>query len=562
MKKLLYGGTIVNVFTGELQRADVLIEGEKIVGIGDYSGEKTDVTENITGKFICPGFIDGHIHIESTMLTPAELAKLCLPRGTTSIIADPHEIANVCGVDGIKYMMEASAGLPLNVYFAIPSCVPASPFDESGAILEAEDIEPLFDHPMTVGLAEMMNYPGVLFDDKGVLAKIEVAKKYGKVVDGHAPFLVGKSLDKYIASGIQSDHECCNLEEAKEKIRKGQHVMIRQGTAARNLDDLLPLFDPPFNHRCLLVTDDRHPADLMSDGHIDNIIRLAREKGKSTVTAIRMATIQAAEYFGIRGVGAVAPGYRADLLVLSDLDRVDVVDVYSHGEKVVDDKKTVAFSTPSVDKKLTEKAFNSFKVKELSEKDFHIDEKSKRCRVIEIISGQLITKEKICEINWDKENGIDTERDILKLAVIERHNNTGHIGLGFINGIGLQTGAIASSVSHDSHNLIVIGTNSSDMALAANVVREHGGNAVVSNGRVVAEMALPIAGLMADVPGEKIAEDNEAVRLAVKELGVAPGIEPFMNMAFVSLPVIPSIKMTTQGLVDVDKQERISLYCD
>ncbi|MBO5281271.1 MAG: adenine deaminase, partial [Clostridia bacterium] len=348
MRRLLYGGTVVNVFTGELERADVLIENDKIIGVGDYFSEEADVREDISGKYVCPGFIDGHIHIESTMLTPAELARLCLPKGTTSVVADPHEIANVCGVDGIKYMMEASAGIPLNVYFALPSCVPASPFDESGAILEAEDIEPLFDHPAVVGLAEMMNYPGVLFDDAKVLKKLAAAKKHSKVIDGHAPFLVGKPLDKYVAAGICSDHECCNLDEAKEKIRKGQHVMIRQGTAARNLDDLLPLFDPPFNHRCLLVTDDRHPADLMSEGHIDNIVRLAAKKGKSVITAIKMATVQAAEYFRIPYLGAVAPGYRADLLVLSDLEGVDVVDVYSRGEKVVDNKCTKRIAQPKV----------------------------------------------------------------------------------------------------------------------------------------------------------------------------------------------------------------------
>ena len=562
MKKLLRGGTVVNVFTGELERADVLIENEKIVGVGDYADESVDAVEDVSGKFVCPGFIDGHIHIESTMLTPTELARLCLPHGTTAIIADPHEIANVCGVDGIRYMMEASRGLPLNVYFAIPSCVPASPFDESGAILEAGDIEPLLDEKNVVALAEMMNYPGVIFDDHKVHAKLDAARRHNKVIDGHAPFVSGKALNKYASAGVASDHECCDASEAIEKICRGQHVMIRQGTAAKNLEALLPLFEPPYKHRCLLVTDDRHPADIMNEGHIDNIIRLAVKHGKSVVTAIQMATIQAAEYFGIRYVGAISPGYRADVLVLSDLENVEVTDVYSRGEKVVDGKKTADFVSPRIDARLTEIALNSFHVKELTESDFRIEEKSKNCRVIEVIPGQLLTKETPTEINWDKNNGIDTERDILKLAVIERHKNTGHVGLGFISGIGLKSGAIASSVSHDSHNLIVIGTNDSDMALAANRVREHGGNAVVKDGEVIAEMALPIAGLMSDVSGEEIARDNEKVREAVKNLGTAEGIEPFMNMAFVSLPVIPSIKMTTQGLVDVDKQERISLYID
>ncbi|MBQ4144995.1 MAG: adenine deaminase, partial [Clostridia bacterium] len=320
MKRLLYGGTVVNVFTGELEKANVLIENEKIIGVGDYNTNEADIIEDVTGKFICPGFIDGHIHIESTMLTPYELSRMCMCHGTTSIVADPHEIANVCGVDGIKYMMEASNGLPLNVYFMIPSCVPATSFDESGAILEAEDIKELYNYPQVLGLAEMMNYPGVIYDNASVYAKINDALNSGKVIDGHAPCLSGKDLDKYISAGIGSDHECLNADEAIEKIRKGQWVMIREGTAARNLLDLLPLFEAPYSHRCVLVTDDRHPTDLMRDGHIDNIIRLAAENGKSVITAIKMATIQAAECFGIPFVGAVAPGYRADLVVLNNLN--------------------------------------------------------------------------------------------------------------------------------------------------------------------------------------------------------------------------------------------------
>ncbi len=562
MKKLLYGGTVINVFTDEMENANILIEDGKIIGVGQYTPDDADMVEDVTGKYICPGFIDGHIHIESTMLTPAELAKLCLPHGTTAIVADPHEIANVCGVKGIEYMLEASYGIPMNVYFTLPSCVPATPFDESGADLYADDIKPLYENPRVVGLAEMMNYPGVLFDDKSVWAKINDAKNLGKTVDGHAPFLSGKDLDKYVSAGISSDHECSDIGEALEKIRKGQKVMIRQGTAARNLVDLLPLFEEPYNRRCLLVTDDRHPADLMNEGHIDNIIRLAVKNGKSPITAIRMASLQAGQRFGIRYVGAVAPGYRADLLVLNDLDTIDIQDVYSNGEKVVSGKEAVEFDAPKIGEELQEIVLNSFHVKELVIEDFHIEEKGKNCRVIEVIPGQLITKEKIAEINWNENNGIDINRDILKLAVIERHKNTGHIGLGFINGIGMKSGAMASSVSHDSHNIIVIGTNDNDMTLAANYIRKFGGNVVVENGQIIAQMSLPIAGLMTDLSGEEIAKANENVRNAVYNFGVPEEIEPFMNMAFVSLSVIPSIKMTTQGLVDVDKQERISLYCD
>ena len=562
MKTLLKNGQVVNVFTCEIEKANVLIEDDRIIGVGDYSDADAHRVEDVSGKYLCPGFIDSHIHIESTMLTPAALAGMCVPHGTTAIVADPHEIANVCGTDGIEYMIEASEGIPLHVYISLPSCVPATPFDESGAVLLAKDLKPFYERDRVVGLAEMMNYPGVLADDGDVLQKISDAAAEGRAVDGHAPFLSGRALDKYVAAGIQSDHECSNIDEAKEKLGKGQWIMIRQGTAARNLHDLLPLFDGACSYRCILATDDRHPADIAAEGHIDNIIRLAVKWGKPVTTAIRMATIQAAEYFGLRGVGAVAPGYRADILVLDDLFGVEVRDVYSSGVKVVENKKMTDIKTPAVSSHLVERVKNSFHVDPLDEKDFEVCEKGSRARVIKVIEGQLITDELICDIDLDVNGGIDVERDILKLAVIERHNNTGHRGIGFIKGIGLKKGAIASSVSHDSHNLIVIGTNDRDMAIAANHICREGGNVVVVDGKVIAEMPLPIGGLMTELSGEEIAGANEEVRGAVYKLGVPEGIEPFMNMAFVSLPVIPSLKMTTQGLVDVNKQERVSLFVE
>ena len=562
MKTLLKNGFVVNVFTDEVERADVLMENDTIIGVGTYENEDADVTEDVTGKYICPGFIDGHIHIESTTLTPCELAKLCLPCGTTSIVADPHEIANVCGVDGIEYTLQASEGLPLHVYITLPSCVPATPFDESGAVLTADTIAPFYGRERVIGLAEMMNYPGVLFKDKDVLQKLQDAKSHGKAIDGHAPFLSGRDLDAYIATGIQSDHECSNLDEAKEKLKKGQWIMIRQGTAARNLQDLLPLFDEPYSRRCLLVTDDRHPADLANEGHIDNCIRLAVKLGKSPVTAIRMATLQAAQCFRLPYVGAVAPGYRADVLVLNDLTTIDVCDVYSAGVKVVEEKKLAPIASPKVDERLKQKVYHSFHTKPITAQSFVIAPQSKKCRVIEIIEGQLVTKERIETIDWETINGVNVDKDILKLAVIERHNGTGHIGLGFIHGIGLQRGAIASSVSHDSHNVIVIGTNAEDMAVATNRICAVGGNVVVADGQILAEMPLPVAGLMSELSGKEVAKANETVRETVRKIGVKENIEPFMNMAFVSLPVIPSLKMTTQGLVDVDAFHRVSLYVE
>ncbi|MBR5774319.1 MAG: adenine deaminase [Clostridia bacterium] len=565
MKKLLKNAMVVNVFTDELERADVLIEDGKIIGVGDYYTDKdADVAEDLSGKVICPGFIDGHIHIESSFLTPYEFARACVPHGTTTVIADCHEIANVCGADGINYMIEASRGLPLDVYFAIPSCVPATDFDEAGARLEAADIEPFFSNPCVVGLGEVMNYVGVIYNDQRVLDKVNCALWNDLTVNGHAPLVSGKELDKYVSAGIRDDHECSTLEEAKERIRKGQKVMIRQGTAARNLQMLLPLFEEPWSRHCMLVCDDKHPADITSNGHIDEIIRLAVRGGKSPIVAIRMATIQAAQHFALNNIGAVAPSYQADLVVLDGLDTLRVCDVYKNGKRVYENGKMHDFPTPQIDPRLDRIVRNSFHIDELKKEDFIINETGKRmCRVIKLVENQLLTDELITEIDFDKDNGIDISRDILKLAVLERHNNTGHKGVGFINGISMEYGAIAASVSHDSHNLIVIGTNEDDMVAVANRIRELGGGmAAAYKGEVIAEMPLPIAGIMTDAPADIAAQQNEAVRESVYSLGADDFVAPFMTMAFVSLPVIPHLKMTTNGLFDVDKFRPVPLIVD
>ncbi len=571
MKLLLKNAQIVNVFTDQLEAANVLIDDEKIAGVGQYSDEDADTVRDLSGKILCPGFIDGHIHIESTMLTPPELARVCLPCGTTAIVADPHEIANVCGLSGIAYMLESSENLPLSVYIMLPSCVPSTSFDETGAVLEADDLAVLYGHPRVLGLGEMMNYPGVLAGHPQVMKKISEAHRLGKLVNGHAPLLSGRELDQYIAAGISDDHECSNIDEALERISKGQHVMIRQGTAARNLEALLPLFDEPWSRRCMLVTDDRHPADLINEGHIDNIIRMAVKAGKSPFAAIRMASLQTAEYFGMKATGAVAPGYRADLLVLDDLETLKICDVYCRGKLAVSEGKTMHFKNAEIRSDIRKTVRNSFYLDELSPDDFYINSESRvhihsegrRCRVIKIRPGQLLTDEWIAELDFGQENGIDLKRDILKLAVIERHLNTGHKGLGFISGIGLKKGAIASSVAHDAHNLIVIGTNDEDMAVAANRIRTlGGGNVAAADGEIIAEMPLPEAGLMSDLSAAEIAAQNEAVRQAVHRLGASDAIEPFMNMAFLSLPVIPSLKMTTLGLVDVGSQKIVPLFAE
>lgn len=563
MKTLIKNGKIINVFTGEIQKENILIEDDKIIGVGDYDNSDADVVDDVNGKYICPGFIDGHIHIESTMLLPRELAKVCVPHGTTSIVADPHEIANVSGNNGIAYMIAASENIPLNVYIMLPSCVPATRFDESGAVLKSEDLDAFYEHPRVLGLAEMMNYPGVLADDGEVLAKIAAAKKRRLRVNGHAPMLSGRALDKYIAAGVSDDHECSSFEEARERILKGQWVMIREGTSARNLRGLINLFDEPYAHRCILVTDDKHSADLLENGHIDSIIRKAVKYGKSAITGIRMATIWAAQCLGIDNKGAIAPGYAADLLVLNSIEDVDVKDVYLSGNKVVDDGKMIEFEAPPIRSDIEKDVRNSFYMQTLDEESFYIEPKGKRCRVMKLIPDQLLTDEWVTEIDFDNVNGIDVSCDILKLAVVERHLNTGHIGLGFINGIGLKKGAIASSVSHDSHNLIIIGTNESDMAVAGNRIHELcGGCVAVVDGEVVAELPLPIAGLMSELSAQETAQKNALLRKAVYEMGADGEIEPFMSMAFMSLAVIPKLKMVTKGLIDVDKQELVSLFAD
>ena len=562
MKTLFKNGNVINVFTGICERADVLVEDNKVIGVGEYSD--ADKIKDVSGKYICPGFIDSHIHVESSMLSPAEFAKVCVPHGTTSVIADPHEIANVCGKKGIQYMLDASENIPLDVYLMLPSCVPATKYCESGAILEAEDLEEFYSHKRVLGLGEVMNFVGVIYDDENLLNKIKAAQKYNLTVNGHAPLLTGAELDKYIAAGIEDDHECTSADEAKERISKGQKIMIRQGTSARNLRAMLPLFDEPWCRHCMLVTDDKHPADLLNNGHIDDIIRSAVKAGKSAITGIQMATIQAAEHYGLKKIGAIAPGYIADILVLDDLDNISVCDVYKNGVCVSENGQMQNFTVPEINKELEKTVKNSFNLKLLTNEDFYIDcDSQKLCNVIGVIKGELLTDKKIINIDFSKNNGIDTNSDILKIAVIERHNNTGHIGLGFIQGIGLKEGAIASSVSHDSHNLIIIGTNESDMTLAGNRIREiGGGNVVVKNGEIAAEMPLPIAGLMTDVSAREIADLNEKVRKSVYTLGADKDIEPFMTMAFVGLPVIPHLKLTTNGLIDVNKYEPVPLFTE
>ena len=560
MTRLLKNGMIVNVFTNSLEKKNVLMSTEgMILGVGNY--DTADEIIDVSNKILCPGFIDGHIHIESTTLMPHELAKVCLPCGTVAIVADPHEICNVCGLDGLAFILSSSEGLPMTTYIMLPSCVPATKFDESGAKLTAKDLKYFYSHSRVLGLAEMMNYPGVINDDLEVMEKINDAKKMNKIINGHAPLLTGEALDKYIVAGITDDHECSSELEAKERIQKGQWVMIREGTSARNLEGLISLFDEPYCQRCLLVTDDKHPHDILMNGHIDNIIRKAVSLGKSAITGIRMASLQAAQCFGLKNVGAIAPGYKANILVLNDLNTIDINDVYVNGNLVVKNKRVIDFEIPNVRPEILKNIYRTFYMDDLKEDDFYIEDKHTDCRVIEIIKDQLLSNELICRLNFNKNNGIDIEKDILKIAVCERHNYTNHKGVGYIKGIGLKSGAIASSVSHDSHNLVIIGTNNKDMAIAGNAIKKMGGGlCVVENGDVLAQMALPLAGLMTTKSAKEISNENENVRNSARKIGSNYDIEPFMLMAFMGLVVIPHLKITTLGLVDVDKQEIVPLF--
>ena len=550
---VLKNARIVNVFTKEIESGDVAIKDGYIVGIGEFDGEEEI---DIGGRIICPGLIDGHIHIESSMISPSEFAGAVAPHGTTAVIADPHEIANVAGEEGIRYMLEASAGLPVDIFFMLPSCVPATPLDESGAELSADELEPFYKEERVAGLAELMNSFGTVRADEEIIRKIQGANSYGKRIDGHAPFLTGKDLNAYITAGVRSDHECSSAEEAIEKLKLGQFIMIREGTAARNLEALLPLFDDKYCDRCMLVTDDKHGSDLIDNGHIDYIIRKAIRAGKDPLNAIKMATLNAAMYFGLKDRGAIAPGYIADIIVLSDLEEFTVEKVFKNGRLTVDGGKNVwAIKSPLIDKEKYPRVFNSFNLREIKPSDLEIRDEGTKKRVIKVIPGQILTEELIVESSSKQ---AEPDKDIIKLAVIERHKGTGHTGVGFVSGYGLKKGAIASSVAHDSHNLIVAGCTDGDMALAANTVRENGGGlAVVCDGKVLSSLPLPIGGLMCEMNVNEVEDILRVMKEQARQLGVNEGIDPFMTLAFTALPVIPKLRLLTQGVVDVDKQSYV-----
>lgn len=546
---------IINVLSEEIHKADIAISDGIIAGIGNnYEGKKEI---NVNGAYVSPAFIDGHVHLESSMLLPHEFAKAVVPCGTTTVITDPHEISNVLGLHGISYMHEAVKNLPLNVYTMLPSCVPATPYETSGFDLNSYDLALLIDSPWVLGIAEMMNYSGLLNLDKNVLAKLDLAKEKSKRIDGHAPFLSGKDLCAYVASGVKSDHECTTPDEAIEKIRLGMYIMIREGTAAKDLDALIPVLKEKNTRKCMFVTDDRHPKDLKV--HINDMVRRAVDAGVDVIKAVQIGSLNTAEYFGLKNQGAIAPGYRADLLILPDLKnfKPDIVIkdgkvVAEHGELL---KSFTKFEKPSVR--------SSINVRWIEKKDFEIKGTSKFVNTIEIIPHQLVTKSSVCEAKF--ENGLlnsNTDTDTLKILVMERHRATGNIGKGFVKGFNLKSGAIASTVAHDSHNMIIVGTNDFDMYTAAvELVKMQGGKVVVKDGKVIAKLPLPIAGLISDKDFEYVVSHCEELNKAVKNLGCTLD-DAFMTMSFLSLPVIPELKITDKGLFSTKKWDFVKINPD
>ena len=552
---VLKNARVINVFTNEIETADIAVSGNYIVGVGEYQGRKE---VDLHGRYICPGLMDGHIHIESSMLCGPAFEQAVLPHGTTAVITDPHEISNVAGLDGLEFMLETTKDLTLSVYFMLPSCVPATDLDESGAVLEAEQLRSYYRHPRVLGLAELMNAYGTVRCDPKVLQKICDCTEAGKLVDGHAPLLRDKDLNAYIVAGVQSDHECSNIEEAMEKLRRGQYIMIREGTAAKNMDSLMPLFQEPYCSRCMLVTDDKHPDDLLRSGHIDYIIRKAIQSGAAPAVAVKMATLIPAQYFGLKQNGAVAPGYLADLIVVSDLEHFTVEQVYKNGVLAAEHGKSLKPASLMIDNTRFARVMESFDMDEITLRDLELRESGGYERVICLNKDELLTEEKIIPFQQHPNTapGVDVEHQIVKLAVFERHHHSGHVGIGFLGNFSLKCGAVASSIAHDSHNLIVAGDNDADMVLAGNTVRKNrGGLAFVANGHVVAEVALPVAGLMSTESAESVAEKMQALDDALKAHGMAEDIGIFMTLAFVSLSVIPKLRLNTYGVVDVAHQK-------
>jgi len=551
---LLKNARIINTFAGDIHEDNVAIHNGKVVGFGDYNAKETI---DLQGAYLAPGFIDGHVHIESSMVKVSEFAKAVMPCGTTTAVIDPHEIANVLGLDGISYMLASGLKAKLGVYVMLPSCVPSSPLETSGANLSAHDLALLMNDKRVLGLGEMMNYPGVLNQDRSVMEKLAMAQE--KIIDGHAPMLRGKQLYAYVSAGIRSDHECQTVEEAREKLHAGMHIMIREGTAAKNLRGLLPLVNSENSRKFMFCTDDRELDDIAREGHINYSVKTAISLGIPPIRAIQMATINAAEYFNLKDLGVIAPGYQADLVVLKDLKNLDIKKVFKKGELVAENGRIL----PDKIEDYHGHVRSTINVKWIEHDNFVLKTDKKYARIINITPGQLATRMTVEEVKKDGDFVIcDIEKDVLKIAVIERHTASGRVAVGLIRGFGLKKGAIASSISHDSHDIVVIGTNDGDMYTAAvQIVKMQGGMTVTADNQVLEALPLPIGGLMADRSADYVREKLSRLKVSAKLIG-SKLENPFMTMGFMSLPPIPEIRITDLGIIDAVKFKVTDLFTD
>jgi adenine deaminase len=549
---ILTGGQVVNVFTGEIEPTDVAVWGGRIAGLG--KGYRAEHIHDVDGRFIVPGFIDAHVHIESSLVTPAEFARAVVPRGTTTVVSDPHEIANVLGAEGVRYMLDASEALPLTVFVMASSCVPATHMSTAGAALGAEDLRVLAEHPRVLGLAEVMNFPGAIHGDRAVLTKLEAFA--GRPIDGHAPGVGGLALNAYVAAGPGSDHECTSPEEAVEKLRRGLFVFLREATNARNLGDLIPILQPANLRRIALCTDDRQPPDLLDAGGIDTMLRRILATGLDPVEVIRLATLNPAEYFGLHDRGAIAPGRVADLVVVDALGSLTVREVWSRGRRVARDGVPVDWPE-SVPLPPPRSSMNVL----LGPDAFVLPAEPRSARVIEVIEDQIVTgtREAVPRVEGGRVVS-DPAADVLKIAVVERHTGSGRVGLGLVAGLGLKRGAMAGSVAHDHHNIIAVGVDDESLRTAVTAVADAGGGlAVAEGGDVHALLPLPVAGLMSNAPVEDVRDRLDEVVHAARTLG-SPLHDPFMALSFLGLEVIPTLKLTDQGLVDVDAFRLVDLW--
>lgn len=547
---------VVDVFSGKIVEGDIAICGKIIAGVGKYDGEL--VIEG-NGKYATPGFIDSHIHIESSYVSPEELGKMIIPHGGTCIIADPHEIVNVCGITGFNYMINAAKNTVLDIKYMIPSCVPCTPFENAGATIDAEKIKEQISRDNVLGLGEFMNFPGVVNADSDVLNKVLVCKQEDKYIDGHSPGIRKKDLNAYVSVGIRTDHECSNVEEMNDRISRGVYVLLREGSACHNLRTLIKGVTSENSRRCLLCSDDRQPKTMIELGHIDNHLKICVEEGLDPIMAIRMATLNAAECYGLKDRGGIAPGLRADIVLLENLEDFKVTNVLIEGKEVArDGKYLLKDSKTSIDS-----VRGSMHVKDFSAAKLKTNLKSDKVNIIDILPGGVVTKKSVDKIKIDRDGEFifDESKDIVKIAVIERHKNTGNVAVGFLRGYGLKYGAIAMSVAHDSHNIIAVGTTDEEMEFAVNkLIEQEGGIVLVKNREVIESMPMPIAGLMSDKDGEWVDKKLVVIHeVAYERLGIHREVEPIMTLCFMSLIVIPEIKLTDRGLFDVTKFEFITL---